>query len=99
MTAHTVQLREYFQNMSFKMSVCDIRSDYGHFPCQVENSDPRLCVDRFSPRMGPILGVPGTMQPGVAACLEMFHESDKEVKMTCKFELHHRFSTPKRVFS
>ena len=29
----------------------------------------------------------------------MFHESDKEVKMTCKFELHHRFYTPKRVFS
>ena len=27
----------------------------------------------------------------------MFHESDKEVKMTCKFQ--YRFYTPKRVFS
>ena len=84
---------------SVKISVCKIPSDYALFPRQVENSHPRLDVAQFSPRMGPILGVPGTMQPGVAACLEMFHESDKEVKMTCKFELHHRFSTPKRVFS
>ena len=29
----------------------------------------------------------------------MFHESDKEVNMTCKFELLHRFCTPKMVFS
>ena len=27
----------------------------------------------------------------------MFHESDKEVKMTCKFQ--YPFYTPKRVFS
>ena len=46
--------------------------------------------------MGPILCVPGTIQPGVWSCPQMINKSDKEVKVTCKFELHHRFSNPPR---
>ena len=97
MTAHAVQLREQFHNTSFELCACDIPSDYGILPCQVENSDPRRDVARFSPRSGPILCVPETMQPEVCTCLEKSHESDGGLKRTCKIERHHRFSTPKRV--